>query len=192
MKAMVPIFGFIIVAVCMVILYNGLTAFNTKSVPSAEVWKQTQLIVSDTLVSPKTAEYPKLGDRGVDVENRKDNTYYVKGYVDSKNRVGVPVRTRFETVIKCAGANKWVVVLWDTEEAKAIRQATEQLTNTINQLGTPPSPTTADAERLQREADADAARVQRQLELQQKQIQQQAPVEQPVQAAPTSNWGGSQ
>ncbi|MHB1460665.1 MAG: hypothetical protein ACYC1M_05225 [Armatimonadota bacterium] len=81
MKYIMPIIGLIIVVVFMVIIYNGLTALNTKVVSNKEVWKQTQILVNDMLLSPKTAEYSKHLERGVEVENRKDTTYYVKGYV---------------------------------------------------------------------------------------------------------------
>lgn len=135
----------------------------------------------------------QLGERGVEIENRKDTTYYVKGYVDSMNGMGVPVRTRFEMVIKCEGANKWKMVSWDTEDAKVIRQVTDQITNSLKQIDEQTNKGLADAEQAQREAEAEAANAQRLLEAQQQQAQPQpAPVEQPAQPQPSSSWGSGQ
>ncbi|MHB1460666.1 MAG: hypothetical protein ACYC1M_05230 [Armatimonadota bacterium] len=109
----------------------------------------------------------------------------------------MPVRTRFETVIKCIGNNKWKVMSWDTEDAKAIRQYTEEITqnmnNSLKQIDQATAKYEADAERAQREAEVEATNAQRQLELQQQQSQPQpAPVEQPAQPQTSGNWGGGQ
>ena len=187
MKYIMPIIGLIIVVVAMIVIYNGLTAFNTKHVSHKQVWKQTQLIVNDMLYSPKTAEYPKLGDRGVEVDNREDGTYYVKGFVDAQNPNGVPARMRFETVIRCLGANKWKMVSWDTEEAKTIRQATELIKN----MFTPSPQEQAEQARQQRELEAQTNQMIQQLNKLQQPDRPPAPEPEPV-SQPSGNWGGSQ
>ncbi len=189
MKAIVPIIGLVIVVVFMVVIYNGITAFNTKRVSQKDVWKQAQLITTDLLLSPKTAQYPKLGERGVEVENRGDSTYWVKGFVDSANGMGVPVRTRFEAVIQCLGANKWKTVSYDTEEAKAIRKITEDVTKAFDDGMKQVNEITAKAEAEQQRAERQAQIEAAQLEAQQRQLeaQQAQPAPQPA-----SNWGGSQ
>ncbi len=58
MRFIMPIIGLVIVVVFMVVTYNGLTAFNTKNVSNKDIWKQTQVMVNDVLLSPTTAIYP--------------------------------------------------------------------------------------------------------------------------------------
>ncbi len=67
-------------------------------------WVYMQSFVEDRLKSPKSADFPFAGARGV--TSLGQGRYKVQSYVDSQNSFGANIRTNFEGVI-VRGDGSW-------------------------------------------------------------------------------------
>jgi len=63
-----------------------------------EALTAAQLEVRENLKTPSTAEFPWVKAEDV-VEQIDDNTFFVKGYVDSENSFGAMIRTYFTCTV---------------------------------------------------------------------------------------------
>ena len=80
-------------------------AIVRKSIPYAEVWTVAEILITQQLKSPSTAEWGGLfagdwQDPREAVTELEENHYRVVGWVDSQNTFGGIVRTDFELEIK--------------------------------------------------------------------------------------------
>lgn len=63
-----------------------------------DLYFSSQTIVEQYLISPTTAEFPAFNT--VTVSKLPDESYSVTAYVDSKNRLGVPIRSQYFAILK--------------------------------------------------------------------------------------------
>lgn len=80
----------------------------TACVDSTMAYVVAQNFVKQRLVSPATADFPWLGfAEGVASRHIGDCRHRVTGYVDSQNRFGATVRTRFVATVRYNGGERW-------------------------------------------------------------------------------------
>ncbi len=81
-----------------------------------------QKAISRHLLAPADAKFPKIGQEGVKVERAKEGCkQYVESYVDSANRFGANVRTKFYVFTDRADENTdWAVdmLYFDGDDVK--------------------------------------------------------------------------
>ena len=76
-------------------------------------WVWTMGFVKERLKSPSTADFPHVWNvYFADMGNR---TWKVAAYVDAQNSFGATIRTRFISVVKYVGNDRWVLVSLDME-----------------------------------------------------------------------------
>jgi hypothetical protein len=76
-------------------------------------WVWTMGFVKERLKSPSTADFPHVWNvYFADMGNR---TWKVASYVDAQNSFGATIRTRFISVVKYVGNDRWVLVSLDME-----------------------------------------------------------------------------
>lgn len=97
----VPVGG-IIVAVLLVLGIIGVLSpfFDSQSSTddrSIDAWVCAQNVVSESLKSPATAEFPSYSDSYV--EYIGDNEYRISAYVDAENSFGATIRQNFTVVL---------------------------------------------------------------------------------------------
>ena len=76
-----------------------------ESFDKKQAYRLAQEKINEQLLSPTTAEYPKLTDEMIVYEGKFPvgdydfDVYLISSYVDSQNAAGVPVRTYFDIEI---------------------------------------------------------------------------------------------
>jgi len=78
---------------------------KTKTYSAIDAWVITKQFVEDRLVSPATADFPPYSPDFT--EHLGNGRYRVTSYVDSQNRMGGLVRTRFVAIVRWTGGDNW-------------------------------------------------------------------------------------
>lgn len=71
-----------------------------------DAWIMAQQFVEDQLVSPGSADFPSRHSGDVSIEKRGE-VWFVESYVDSQNRFGASLRSRFICKLRCDGSGTW-------------------------------------------------------------------------------------
>ncbi len=91
------IHGITIIAVLILSIIIAFFATGGFSDKNKDAWICAQIVVSDELKSPNTADFCNY--TSAKITNTGGNRYIVKGYVDSENGFGATVRTHFTVTL---------------------------------------------------------------------------------------------
>ena len=103
------IVGFLIfVAVLVFCMAKCNTAPGDNSPITAEAWYIAKQFATQSLKTPKTAEFPSLHADGVKIVDLGNGKYSVSGYADAENSFGAKVRQYFMVEVqKQTYDDKW-------------------------------------------------------------------------------------
>lgn len=120
----------VIAAAVIVAVVAALIVFWPRSDKKEEAWQAAQRFVEEQLTSPASVNYGPQRAQDV-VEERGDDGFLVRGWVDSENVAGATVRREFRVWVKPGPAGEWEcssVDVW-LPAARRIEHRTKCLNN---------------------------------------------------------------